>query len=110
MYDDLDDVERVGVLRGIKRLRPRSGSIAEFERHTYESGHPVSWDDARGVFRDPHARFVRVQDRYAVIGQAWEDGAILFVIMIRGEHGLGTLITARPVTEKERRLYRQKGK
>lgn len=110
MYDDLADVERVGAMRGIKKLRPRSGSVEEFERHTYESGHPVSWDEARGVFRDHLARVVRAGDRYVVIGQSWESGPILFVVMARGEHGVGTLITARPATDNERRIYRQKGK
>ena len=110
MYDLLDDVERVGFLRGIKRLRPRSGSIEEFERHTYEAGHPVSWDEARGVFRDPRTRFVRAEHRYLAIGRSWGDEPILFVVMVRDEHGTGTLITARPATEGERRQYRQKGK
>jgi len=110
MLDDLADVERVGPMKGIRKLRPRSGSVEEFERHTFEAGHPVSWDEARGVFRDPRARIIRVGERYLVLGHAWEGGPILFVVLVRGEHGIGTLITARPATENERRTYRQKGK
>jgi hypothetical protein len=45
-----------------------------------------------------------------VIGRAWGDEPILFVVMIRDDHGTGTLVTARPVTDTERRQYRQKGK
>jgi len=110
MFDTMADVERIGFLRGIKRLRPRSGSVEEFERHTCEAGHPVSWDEARGVFRDRRARFVRAENRFLIIGRSWSEEPILLVVMARDDEGTGTLITARPATNPERRQYRQKGK
>ena len=73
--DDLFDVEKKGFLTRVSSLRPRNGSVASFENHTYEAGHPVDWNEACGVFRDPSARFIRASDDwYMAVGHAWEDG------------------------------------
>lgn len=110
LRDDLSDVEKKGFLARITALRPRNGSVESFENHTYEAGHPVDWNEACGVFRDPNARFLRAGDNwYLAVGHAWEDGRLLLVVFDLGDKGIATLITARPADAKERRGY-EKGR
>ena len=108
--DDLFDVEKKGFLTRVSSLRPRNGSVASFENHTYEAGHPVDWNEACGVFRDPSARFIRASDDwYMAVEHAWEDGRVLLVVFDLGNKGIATLITARPADGKEKRAY-EKGR
>ena len=76
--------------------------------------HDVDFDDAMLVFEDPHAFFHqdRVDDisgeqRWHVIGFAGHLALLLVVHTVREERGdeVIRLISARPATRKERRVY-----
>lgn len=106
--DSLEDVERAGFLLRVRYIRPREGSIEAFEDHTRVAGHFVSWDEARGVFRDQKALLLRSGQRHVIFGQSWGDERILVVVLDLDDKGVGTLITARPATPSEKRKYRQR--
>ena len=77
--------------------------------------HKVSFEDAVGVFEDiyaidlPDMGHMEAEDRRQIIGKASERWKILFVVYIertrRDEVDVVRIISARPATPKERRLY-----
>jgi uncharacterized DUF497 family protein len=76
------------------------------EEHIDRHGiRPAEVDDA--VF-EPLARFFRVRgDRYAVLGRTG-DGRYLFAVLQPVGRGVARVVTARPMTNREKRRYARK--
>ncbi len=75
--------------------------------------HGIWFEDAAQVFIDPHARFFLDQnhssheDRYVVIGHSSENRLLVVIHCYRKLGNVVRIISARPVTKKERLFYEE---
>jgi uncharacterized DUF497 family protein len=77
-------------------------ALSNFEKHD------VKFEQACEIFLDPFVRFLNAtaddEVREAVIGLT-EDWTLLFVVHVVREHDVIRIVSARPATRAERRIY-----
>ncbi|RMF29930.1 MAG: BrnT family toxin [Chloroflexi bacterium] len=76
-------------------------NIAHIARHRVEA-----YEVEEAIWGDPHVRRGRGEKRYRVYGQT-EAGRYLFIVIERVRGTLYYVVTARDMTDRERRLYLQ---
>jgi len=69
--------------------------------------HGIEPEEVEAVCRGRHLQERGRQGRYYLLGQT-EEGRYLFIVLARRRSGSYRVITARAMTESERRRYRRK--
>jgi len=85
-------------------------SELQWDEHGEEhiARHGIGPDEVEDAAFEPAARFFRVRDdRYAVLGRT-AAGRYLFAVLQPVGGGVARVVTARPMTDKEKRRYARK--